>query len=145
MSSKVDGRRGISNYQVEAMKRNYNGCDQCHKDRKRCEGGVPCSRCTRTRKTCTSKGVSQRQALSSQLQNIYGPNCFAAKYINKSGYYVIFSNNGQKFYQRLDDFFQPQGNPTFIGFDRDLDFSGVQYNWDFTIDDLMNAGRCNCY
>jgi len=54
-----------SGNQAAVLSRNYSGCDQCHHDREKCEGGVPCPRCARTRKNCTY--ASQREILNNLM------------------------------------------------------------------------------
>jgi len=131
----------LGNYQRGTMNRSYNGCDQCHKDRKKCEGGVPCSRCERTRKTCTSQGVSQRDDLNTFIMQTYGPGCLFARYINKDGYYIIYSpNDGFCYMQSLSNFCEPVGPPQRICPDDHLDVRNVPYNVEFTVDDLFNGG-----
>jgi len=133
-----------SRYQTAALTRNYTGCDQCHHDRKKCEGGVPCPRCARTRKNCTFS--SQRENLNNLVRQTYGPNCFVARYINVDGYYAIYSpGDGCTYMQSLSNHFQPLGGPRFVAYDHNLDVSQVPYNVDFTVDDLLAAGRINKY
>ncbi len=51
------------------------------------------------------------------MSQVYGPGCFFAKYINRDGYYAIFSRDGCKYFQSLTNFCQPNAAPYFIGYD----------------------------
>jgi len=137
------GSGHLSDYQRGAMNRNYNRCDQCRKDRKKCEGGVPCLRCVRMKKTCTSRGVSQLDNINTLVAQTGGPGCLFGTYTNRDGYYAIYSpGDGFSYVQSLSNFCESVGLPQRICPDYQLDVGITPYHVDFTVDDLVNAG-CN--
>ncbi|KLO16230.1 hypothetical protein SCHPADRAFT_227363 [Schizopora paradoxa] len=140
-----NGNHPISNHTIAALNRNYNGCDKCRRDRKKCEGGVPCLRCQRMRRPCTSDGRSQRENLNDLIFQRYGPHCLLARHIYRDGYYAIFSRDGFMYHQNLTNFYEPIGELSCIGPDHVVDVRNVPYNVDFTIEDLLNAGRNGPY
>ncbi|KLO16229.1 hypothetical protein SCHPADRAFT_901769 [Schizopora paradoxa] len=114
------------------------GCLNCRFENKRCTGGVPCLPCIETNRSCVNPG-RQSQA-PDQIINAYGPRAFFGRFVDRPGYYVIYTvAGGSTYVANLDMEFRPIGRPRYLGHESEV--ARIQNGINFTVDDLLNSAK----
>ncbi|KLO11153.1 hypothetical protein SCHPADRAFT_483427 [Schizopora paradoxa] len=112
-------------------------CIQCRSKNLSCSENTPCQWCSISGEVC--QPISEAEQIRSVL-SAFGPKAYFNEYPDKKGYFVIYTRqDGNMYVANLNKQFKKVGEDKHLGHESNV--SNVPYNRQFTVEDLINAGR----